>query len=394
MTHWCWKLNREGVDEPGGAEELILRTRNFLPLAISNGIRRIIIDEVPSVGFDMKDVEVEKNTTQFSSEVIAQRCSFIPIFYNRPDLWSADYEVVLEGSLEKGEPGPRMLTSGDLRVTLLSGEGSLTITNRDIDIVELIRGIGPTCSPAIKLKMKPTIGSGMDNASFMPCSDVSWRHVPRWELELTGGDESQIASADDVRDAMDRLNADLAPRRRYIELQKDIERNYMGTPRVVEMRLRNSVGRMDAMAIWWHAMRIMEQKIVKYMNDVSNIDSPNIERMSSDDIPGLETIIIDDEDDTLGCLIKSSFIEEHMRLIEEMASSPADRDMLITRGLAQYTNLNVSEKKLTVKLLASPGLGVDTLDVMQHGLQNYLEIVRTMKRELEDSDIMAGRGII
>lgn len=50
--------------------------------SILNGIRRIILSEIPIIAFDDKDINILKNTNDFHNEFIANRISLIPLHFN------------------------------------------------------------------------------------------------------------------------------------------------------------------------------------------------------------------------------------------------------------------------------------------------------------------------
>ena len=57
--------------------ELVL---NDVPVSLSNAIRRIILSEIPNVGFYEKDITILENKSELHNEFIAHRASLLPIY--------------------------------------------------------------------------------------------------------------------------------------------------------------------------------------------------------------------------------------------------------------------------------------------------------------------------
>lgn len=381
LSDWClWENLEEG--------KLIVRSLNFLPLSLVNGIRRVLLLDLPALGFDIRDMEVLLNTTQFNSEDLCRRLAAVPLVCQEPSEWNPEIEPVIEfkAELGEGEKGPKMVTSATL-IDQARTVG-LEISNADIDLVELIRGVDYTHDPKVHIKARATVNTPRYHALYQVITCNFFRHLPNWELELTNQspEEAQYwLVAHEIREQRRSEIAKLAvERERFIAVDRDVTKDeVMGYPMCCEMTLGGSVGSMDVLVAFTHAVKILSDIITKFVNLVENPDNDGSIEWIGGGPEGMIHLEVNEADHTLGNCIKQAFLDELRNQIQiqldESLHNSAWRD-----SIAHYSCLIPSEYKMTLKLKAASQIGVPTKDIMLNGLEKYVARLQLTLRELKE----------
>jgi DNA-directed RNA polymerase II subunit RPB3 len=95
---------------------------NNVDLSFVNSLERIILSNIPSVGFNVRPIETSqfkifKNNTPFENEFISHRIGLIPIYLNPDNFDPAEYSFVINKEN--------------------SGKSFLSVTSEDIEIIKL-----------------------------------------------------------------------------------------------------------------------------------------------------------------------------------------------------------------------------------------------------------------
>jgi hypothetical protein len=372
---WCFWRQEDG--------SVVLRSLNFIPLSLVNGLRRVLLTDLPALVFAVSDVVIEVNTTQFNSDDLKMRLAAVPLRCERPDQWApaegVEPMVHLEAELAVGEAGPRMVTSASL-VEGASAVG-LEITNSDIDLVELIRGVGETRQPRIKAHMRASVRTPRQHSLAKVITIDLFRHVPRWELDMTGGNPRVLVSAERRRARESELSASLPARQRFIETQRDIEKHsVMGYPRYVEMVVGSSVGSMDSLQAIWHAFRLLAGMLTDFANDVRSRRSNIV--WIDEGVSNKLHLIVQECDDTVANCVKQAFLDELYRLIDSRLPE-ARRNQAWLESIGHYNNLYHNMWECVIILKASDLLGESTEEIMLRGLERYVNHLGQVLREVE-----------
>ena len=166
-------------------------------VSYANTLRRAILTLVESIGFradiDEKgattDVKIKKNSTPMSNEMLAHRIGLVPIYVPQPLTWKPD-EYTFEINVKNEDANPRDVCASDIVVkkkgkpeeepTLLASKDFFT-PNRitgDTALLTMLKGKHGTQAPEeLICTMKATIGTGRENARFIPVSQCSYSYT-------------------------------------------------------------------------------------------------------------------------------------------------------------------------------------------------------------------------
>jgi DNA-directed RNA polymerase subunit L len=160
-----------------------------LDLSFVNSLERIILSNIPSVGFNVRPIEtsqltIYKNNTPFENEFISHRIGLIPIHLNPDTFDPADYSFVIN----KENPSKDFLpvTSEDIQIMKVSDNRYLSkdlvrkifpadpLTGGFIPITKIIPWEDRTTDkPAFHCEGRATVSTALVNGSFSQVSAVS-----------------------------------------------------------------------------------------------------------------------------------------------------------------------------------------------------------------------------
>lgn len=259
-------------------------------LSIINGIRRIILTEIPTVGFygeDEPTIEIIKNTGPLHNEFMKHRIGLIPINVSETitdNYIDNDYKFILNVMND---------TSNTINVTTANFTG--TYKDNELTPKELIDLFPP--NPITKsnilitrlrqgehLHLEATAikRTAKINASFSPVSLANFFY---------NEDAKESAKKDNILDK----------HRSYIK-------NEYGDPISIQFQIE-SVNKLSYSYLFSNALLIL---IDKLNNIISNIDEIEIEQVPNN--PFSVNFHINNEDDTLGNVIQSILHNKYIRL--------------------------------------------------------------------------------
>ena len=148
--------------------------------SLANALRRIILSEVPTVGFQTEDYEtstlrVIKNTSSLHNEFLLHRLSLIPIHIQDPSSYNSEH-FEFELNVANNSIQAKNITTSYIVVTnMLTNKIEPTekffptnsITKDPILITRLKPNLGGE-SEMIHIKGHAVVGNGSDNALFSP----------------------------------------------------------------------------------------------------------------------------------------------------------------------------------------------------------------------------------
>lgn len=169
-------------------EHLTFELKN-LELGFVNSLERIILSNIPSVGFNVRPIEtsqikIYKNNTPFENEFISHRMGCIPIHLNADTFDPADYSFVI--NKQNASKDYMEVTSEDIQVIKLSDNQHLTkdqtrkifpadpLTGDFIPITKIIPWEDKTADqPGFHSECKAMVSTSLVNASFSQVSAVA-----------------------------------------------------------------------------------------------------------------------------------------------------------------------------------------------------------------------------
>ena len=174
-----------------------------LEKSMVNGIRRTILNDIPTVGIPQDQIHIEKNETALHNEFMKHRISLIPLYLN-PLEYKFDYLFVLD--VENKTDNVRVITTDDLKIyplksDIVNKDGEFNKSNYDtssqisekdkknilkpyeiegitsyIIITELKNKTSIDEYQSLKLWFYPRIGTAKENALFNNISQCSYSY--------------------------------------------------------------------------------------------------------------------------------------------------------------------------------------------------------------------------
>ena len=176
-----------------GKETLMFQLVNT-HVSYANPLRRIIITEVPSVGFraeiikdgSTSDIEIKKNTTAMSNEMLAHRIGLIPVHAGFKD-WDSN-KYVFHLNVENDSDKPLDVKISDIDVLERRDDELVKIPNtkffhpdpitHDTCLIAVLKPkVGNNTPEVIEFVAKASVGIGRENVRFSPVSQCSYGYT-------------------------------------------------------------------------------------------------------------------------------------------------------------------------------------------------------------------------
>jgi DNA-directed RNA polymerase subunit L len=239
-------------------------------LSVVNGIRRIMEDDIPMIGFAENDIHISKNNTPINNEMLQNRIALIPIHFNEEQIENFQ-ECSIEIDVSHEAYGMLSVTTDDFVVKYNGKIVKNTdlfphnkITKDPILITKLRR------NEHIKLEAKARIETGGFNASFTIVSACRYFFKP------------------------------LPP---PLEMTDIIERERHCDPNVYVFVFELINSNISHGYVFHKAITVLEQKLLKFKSDMESFDMKNT--VLNKKLDNMYEFVISDEDDTLGNVIQS-----------------------------------------------------------------------------------------
>jgi len=295
-----------------------------------NTLRRVIISEVPSVGFraeiksdgSTSDIVIEKNTTPMSNEMLAHRIGLLLIHAN-PASWNPD-DYVFKLNVKNESNDFMDVNASDFEV-YKRVDGNLQLVpnntffhpNAVSHETALLAVLKPkvTNEEAVSLTAKATVGIGRENARFNPTCQCSYAYTPddnpdriKEKFNEWLDRHKKVNSADLEKD----LERKAMFEREYktMEIARCYKENTKGEPYSFDFMIE-TVGVFDPYDIVMEAIKVCEQKCLLYSTVDKGTLPDNIKiQPTKKEAKGFD-IYFQHEDHTLGNLI-STWIDENI----------------------------------------------------------------------------------
>lgn len=299
-------------------------------VSYANTLRRTMITEVETIAFRADilptgataDVQILKNSTPMSNEMLAHRIGLLPIAVENPLAWNPDeYTFKLDVTNPTGEL--RDVVAADIQVFKKRGplEEDLPVPSveffhpdpvtRDTALLAVLKGKVGTQEPeALSFVAKATIGTGRENARFMPVTsrcaygytldeDPDHRRevFTRW---LTGSKKMSQADLDANPAKKEELEREFAT----MEVQRCYKVDERGEPYSFDF-LVESVGVLRPVYIVGRALDILQAKCLKYASIDSGSLPPTLRVVPAEARGMMFDFVFQGEDHTLGNLLQT-----------------------------------------------------------------------------------------
>lgn len=295
----------------------------------ANVLRRAILTEVESVAFradimtdgSTADVEILKNSTPMSNEMLAHRIGLLPIHIANPLEWNPD-EYTFELNVSNTSPDPLDVKAADIQVLKQRGpeEDPLPVpsteffhlnpVSQDTALIAVLKGRVGTQEPEVlHFKAKATVGIGRENARFIPVSQCSYKYTIDKDTErqkefferwLTN--HKKVAPAE--LESNPTRKAELQREFATMEIQRCFLVDEAGEPFSFDF-IVDSVGVQNPVSIVARAIQALQEKCMKY-SSLDTGDLPETVRVGPADarMKGYD-FLFGSEDHTLGTLLQT-----------------------------------------------------------------------------------------
>jgi len=250
-----------------------------------NTLRRVIISEVPSVGFcgeiskngSTSDIVIEKNTTSMSNEMLAHRIGLVPVHAN-PSTWDPN-KYVFKCDIENRSNSFMDVKVSDIEVFIKKDDSMEKVPNvqffhpnpitRDTALLAVLKPKIGTANPEqLSFTAKATVGVGRQNTRFNPTSQCSYAytrdedpdrikdHFVEWLNRYKKVDFSELLKNTEQKELFQReFNT--------MEAARCFKVNQKGEPFSFDMMIE-SVGVFDPFDIVMEGIKVCEQKCNLY----------------------------------------------------------------------------------------------------------------------------------
>jgi DNA-directed RNA polymerase subunit D len=295
----------------------------------ANVLRRAVLTEVESVAFradiltdgSTADVQVLKNSTPMSNEMLAHRVGLLPIHIANPLDWNPD-EYSFELNVTNTGPDPLDVKAADIQVLKNRGPDEeplpvpsteffhLNSVSHDTALIAVLKGRVGTQEPeTLHFKAKATVGIGRENARFIPVSQCAYRYTIDKDTErqkefferwLTNHKKVAPAELESNPTRKGELQREFAT----MEIQRCYLVDEAGEPYSYDFTVE-SVGVQNPVSIVARAIQALQEKCMKYSN-LDTGDLPETVRAGPADarMKGFDFIFAG-EDHTLGALFQT-----------------------------------------------------------------------------------------
>ena len=360
--------------------KLNLELRN-INVSFVNALRRIILSEVETVGFNTddyinSDLKIKENTTSAHNEFILHRLGLIPIHIKNIESFNPNK---LKFSLKKENIGtvPINVTSGDFIVTdTETGEVKNTddyfpvnpLTKSHITIITL-KPNPNNKGEKIHVEGFCSKSNGKQNARYSPVCQASFKNK-RDPEKVTQALEDYMEKNSQKEDTQKKLKSialdfELGHADRYFFTDENNEANQF------EMTIE-SIGVFEPEEILYKALKVLKNKLVRFKD---NLNSSVVNNQSVENVSIMETldtmkafdITIENESHTLGYLLQTYAVKYF------------NVDELLFIG---YKNPHPLLNKIVLKISTSKHTMEEVNRIVDVTCNNILNLIELFMREV------------
>jgi len=304
----------------------------------ANTLRRLILTGVETVAFrsDMTstgsttDVEVKRNDTPMTNEMLADRIGLLPIHVTEPLKWvSDDYTFILNVSGNKDST--TYVKSSDFKIIPKKGDDSSdekeeyieALTERffppqpitrDTCLIATLQPGSSLTQQSIEIIAKASRGTGREHARFSPVSQCSYEYTqdsdPR-RIEEMFAKWLQITKKVGVIDKATARYEELQREFNTMQVKRCFKINEKGEPYSFDFTIE-SVGILSVPYIVEQACEVGENMCSRYVN-MGQGDLPSEITMTSADTRMIGyDFLFRGHDHTLGNLLQTWLVEHHI----------------------------------------------------------------------------------
>jgi len=354
-----------------------------IDVTVANTIRRAILTLTPAVGFrtepfDKSDIDVKINTTPLPNDMIVHRIGMLPISADPLTFNPALYEFILDK--ENTTKELMDVHASDFKVFLRSAENPLEapveipaaqffppdpITGTTCLITRL-RQWNPTApNERIYLKAKASVSTGAENIRYSPVTQCSYEYTHNPDPDHIRGifnawllSNKKIADPSTLSEAR---RGELEREFNTMEIQRSYIQNEKGEPNDFTFYVE-SLGVQRIRDIVKAGIAGCEALVDRY-KDLDAEIPPNVRIQQGDSRFPTMDVIFQNEGHTLGNLLETYLVENHIDGEELPKISyagykvphPLRPEMFVRIGIHDDTGANVEQQKQSVRLVVAMG---------------------------------------
>ena len=318
-------MNKPAISNLSEEDETLRFTLSNINVSLANGIRRIILAEIPTLVFRTTPYTENKstiysNTSRLNNELVKQRLSCIPIHISDTDFPYQDY--IVEIKVQNDSDTIRYVTTKDFKIkniktdTYLSEPETRTVFPPDTitgDYISVVR-LRPRLSESIPgeeihMECLLDIGTAKQDSAFNVVSTCTYGYTP---------DPVKINEIWNEKSKEMKENGNSAEEIEYARkdwLLLEAKRYYK--PDSFDF-IVESVGPFSNMSIIHKATNIMKNKLKSFESVIQTNDS--LIKPSDTTIENSYDITLENEDYTLGKVLEYILYQKHFNRSEDSGS--------------------------------------------------------------------------
>ena len=318
-------MNKPAISNLSEEDETLRFTLSNINVSLANGIRRIILAEIPTLVFRTTPYTENKstiysNTSRLNNELVKQRLSCIPIHISDTDFPYQDY--IVEIKVQNDSDTIRYVTTKDFKIKNIKTDTYLsepetrtvfppdTITGDYISVVRLRPRLSDTIpGEEIHMECLLDIGTAKQDSAFNVVSTCTYGYTP---------DPVKINEIWNEKSKEMKENGNIAEEIEYARkdwLLLEAKRYYK--PDSFDF-IVESVGPFSNMSIIHKATNIMKNKLKSFESVIQSNDS--LIKPSDTTIENSYDITLENEDYTLGKVLEYILYQKHFNRSEDSGS--------------------------------------------------------------------------
>lgn len=283
-------------------------TINNADMCIVNAIRRIILSEIPTVGFyfdptdiENNDIKIKKNTCALHNEFLAHRISLVPLNFDENEINDFDaskYKFVLKKQNQTYET--INVTSGDFEVFNEKGQKFPSdvathifpkdpVTKDYILLTKLKANLYDEVSPprgeSVEIECFPSVNIAMKHARWSPVSQCSYNNTIDRDLAAKTFEAFlRNYEAEVGRQATPQEREKQQQRFNSLEVFRCFKKNKYDEADTFDFRIESET-RLRPAYMFFKACKILIEKVDKFANNMKNknVDAVKIIKLTGVD---------------------------------------------------------------------------------------------------------------
>jgi len=377
-----------------------ISNKEGLDTSILNSIRRVILNEVPTVAFNTETFEPTKenvniisNNSVLHNEYLEHRIGLIPLCIDPKNYNYMDYLFVLEVKVD--EEGTREVTTNDIEIYKKKDvsderQQEIELSLKQLDLATYKQYYSRISDEEKRTILKPFIFEGDDhyititklkkeNITGDDTEELRFMASPTVDIGKTNARYSHVSQVaysytiDDAKAAVERKarvleeNEDAGKLFDTLDIEKFYKKDKAGKSYSYDFKLE-SFGFLENKDYLKKAINILIKKLEDFMK---NLEEEEYVIKDCLDINSAIEIIIPGEDDTLGNLLHKHIVNNFINE-EDLDTSPV--------LFCSYTKPHPLTDEINIKIIVGTG---DLIPIFQEAVTNLTGILKDIQTEIK-----------